>query len=99
PRPTRRARPTPARRRSTEASRYRGKSSWSRSDRPFRGNDDGGGGNRTPVRGRTERASTSVAFTFSLARDAGVRRPTPGPADPEVSCRRRSALLWHQPVG
>src|SRR5262245_55272623 len=59
---------------------------------------DGGGGNRTRVRGRTDRTSTSLGCTFDLARTAGVQPPYRRASHPWVSHLRRLALLRCQPV-
>jgi len=61
-------------------------------ENPHRGvsiaaDDDGGGGNRTRVRGRTDRGSTSVVRLESHP-TAGGERPTGGPA-----------LLWMSRFG
>ena len=58
----------------------------------------GGGGNRTRVRGRTGRASTSLGRDWSFARTAGSRPTHRRASHPGVSRRRRLALLWRQPV-
>jgi len=43
---------------------------------------NGGGGNRTPVRGRTVLSVYKRSLRFDLARRPVRRRPTDGPADP-----------------
>src|SRR3954447_9024615 len=65
---------------------------------PWKEGFDGGGGNRTRVRGRTGQSVYKLRLPFHLARTAGVQPPYRRASHPLVSRLRRLALLRHQPV-
>ena len=61
--------------------------------------DDGGGGNRTRVRGRTEKSVYKLVLRFRFARRPARRRPTDGLA---ILCGPASGdwlSLGGEPVG
>ncbi len=58
----------------------------------------GGGGNRTPVRGRTGQSVYKRSLRFDLARTAGSQTTYRRASHPVVSPLRRLALLRGQPV-
>ena len=58
----------------------------------------GGGGNRTPVRGRTGQSVYKRSLRFDLTRTAGSQATYRRASHPSVSPLRRLAFLWGQPV-